>query len=261
MYLERKIITYPGVRPNFYEIDNKGNVFNIQNGKQLVPRTDGKGYIRIQLQSTKSNGRRIEVAVHRLICWEFNGPYPDDEHALVNHKDGIKNHNIPENLEWCSNSENIQHAIDTGLLQYKRMYDYSDDIISTACDLIILGLSNMEIAEYIYGGIDIHSEEHSNFVCTLAEIKCGKSYKHIYQNGTKYVDYSLYEDLDIESIRESLKSTANFKTDKELINTIIKYKNEGMSKLDILEKITGYRSSSATIHTKRIYAYILRAFK
>lgn len=261
MYLERRIITYPGVKPDFYEIDEEGNVFNIRNGKQISTRVDGKGYIRIQLQSTKSNGRRIEVAVHRLICWEFNGPYPDDEHNLVNHKDGIKNHNIPENLEWCSNSENVQHAINTGLLQHKRMYYYDENIISTACDLMIMGLSNMEITQYIYGGIDIHSEEHSNFVCTLAEIKCGKSYKHIYQNGMKIVDYSLYEDLDIDYIRKSLKSTASFKTDNDLINTINEYKNMGLSKLDILEKITGYRSSSATIHTRRIYAYILRSFK
>ena len=77
----------------------------------------------------------------------------------------------------------------------------------------------------------------------------------------KYVDYSLYEDLDIENIRKSLKSTASFKTDNDLINAINEYKNMGLSKLDILEKITGYRSSSATIHTRRIYAYILRAFK
>ena len=42
---------------------------------------------------------------------------------------------------------------------------------------------------------------------------------------------------------------------------IKKYKEEGFSELDILEKITGYRTSSATIYTKRIYSLIKRVFK
>lgn len=255
------IITYPGVRPNYYCINEYGNVYNIKTGKQIVPRRDGKGYLRIQLQSTKTNGRRIEVAVHRLVCWEFNGPYNDDEHNLVNHKDGVKDNNIPENLEWCSNSENIQHAIDTGLLVPKRLYDFDKNIIETACDLIIMGLSNMEIVDYIYGGLDIHSEEQTNLAYTLAEIRRGKSYRKIFEDRKGNIDYSLYENIDINSIRNSIKSTANFKTDNELRSLIIEYKNNGMNKKEILEKITGYSSSCATFHVRRIYAYINRIFK
>jgi hypothetical protein len=259
--MERRIITYPGVRPNYYEIDNYGNVYNIYTGKQLIPRTDGKGYLRIQLQSTKTNGRRMEVAVHRLVCWEFNGPYIDEEHSLVNHKDGIKDNNEPCNLEWCSNSENIRHAIDNGLLVYNRLFDFDEETIKTACDLIILGLSNIEIVDYIYGGLDIHSEEHANLAYTLAEIRRGKSYNKIFEDRKLNIDYSIYENLDIESIRESVKSTSNNKTDEELVELIYRYKNEGMNKKEILEKITGYTSSCATFYVRRVYAYIYRIFK
>ena len=258
---EARIVTYPGVRPNYYTIDEYGNVYNKKTGKQIIPRIDGKGYIRIQLQSTKSNGNRIEVAVHRLVCWEFNGPYVDDEHSLVNHKDGIKNNNNPDNLEWCSNSENVKHAIETGLLVPKRMFNFDEDVIRIVCDLIIIGLSNIEIVDYVYNGIDIHSVEHANLAHTISEIRRGKSYNRLYEERKKNIDVSLYNNLDVSKIRESVKSTRNLKTDKELNDLIIRYKNEGLSKVEILEKITGYTSSCATFYVRRVYSHIDRIFK
>lgn len=259
MKYDEKIITYPGVRPNFYFINQNGDVFNIKTGRMISCYTDGKGYKRIALQSTKSNGKRIDIGVHRLVCWEFNGPYIDESYQ-VNHKDGCKYNNLPENLEWCTNGENVKHAIDTGLLKFNRKYDYDIDIISKACDLILLGLTNIEITEVIYNGLDIHSEEQGNFIITLGCIRQGKSYQNIFNERKSLFNKEKYNSIDINKIKESVKSTRTNVSDNEMHELIKQYQNEGYNKLDILEKITGYRSSSATIYTKRVYAMINRFF-
>lgn len=51
--------------------------------------------------------------VHRLVAKAFIEP--SDGKTFVNHIDGNKSNNCVSNLEWCTHTENMRHARDTGL--------------------------------------------------------------------------------------------------------------------------------------------------
>jgi len=68
------------------------------------------------LVGLRKDKKRKMFLVHRLIALTYI-PKPDDK-PDINHKDGDSLNNNVENLEWCTKSENIQHAIKNGLVDY-----------------------------------------------------------------------------------------------------------------------------------------------
>ncbi len=55
------------------------------------------------------------VAVHRLVAFAWLPEPPTAKHVWINHKDGNKANNHASNLEWSTISQNIRHAVATGL--------------------------------------------------------------------------------------------------------------------------------------------------
>jgi hypothetical protein len=68
------------------------------------------GYKFYQLYKDK---KMHNLTIHRLVAIAFiDNPNGFD---CVNHKDGNKHNNVIENLEWCTNEYNHEHATKTGL--------------------------------------------------------------------------------------------------------------------------------------------------
>ena len=87
------------------EVDNLATEYKLMKG------SNDRGYRVVELSK---NGRRFTKQVHRLVAEvfvenEYSKPY-------VNHIDGVKDNNFFENLEWCTQEENMRHAWDMGLI-------------------------------------------------------------------------------------------------------------------------------------------------
>lgn len=94
-----------------YRIYDDGNIVS---HRRLKPRLlkgkyDKDGYKEFQLRDAR--GYRKYRRGHRLVGLAFLGE-PPEEQPLINHKNGIKDDNRLENLEWSSVSENTQHGFD-----------------------------------------------------------------------------------------------------------------------------------------------------
>ena len=92
---------------NKYVVFKSGDVFNLH-GVKMVGMIDRCGYREVIL-----NGKNHRV--HRLVAEAFI-PNPNNL-PCVNHIDGNKQNNSVKNLEWCTHSENMIHAYQTGLEQ------------------------------------------------------------------------------------------------------------------------------------------------
>ena len=145
---ERHIICY-GANISVF---SDGSVFNHRkSGKRRFGNKTDKGYMRIAVRD--DNGVSHTVFVHRLVALAFV-PNPDNK-PQINHKNGIKTDNRPENLEWCTNLENRKHRSEV-LHRYGRrtpvMCVETGDIYETikrASDS--MGISRANIHECING--------------------------------------------------------------------------------------------------------------
>lgn len=99
-----------------YEITAGGRVRCAKTKKVKKQSLSDGGYFRV---SITKDSKESTMRVHRLVAETFL-PNPDNK-PYVNHKDGNKQNNKRSNLEWCSQKENVNHAIDTGLFPTKKV--------------------------------------------------------------------------------------------------------------------------------------------
>lgn len=93
-----------------YLVSTYGRVKSLKGKVKILKPVLGRGYLRVDLSK---DGKPKHFNVHQLVALAFI-PNPNCKRE-VNHIDGNKLNNYVDNLEWCTQSENIQHAVATGL--------------------------------------------------------------------------------------------------------------------------------------------------
>lgn len=102
-----------------------------------------RGYHTVEIGEDK------RYTVHRLVAAAFIGPRPSG--LQINHKNGIKADNRLENLEYCTQSENMKHAFATGLQSNQgerhSQAKLTEEKVTQIRRLLGLGFKQAELAE------------------------------------------------------------------------------------------------------------------
>lgn len=160
-----------------YEISTLGRIFShigARNPKNQFrpgfrnPQIISHGYKMVWLYKS---GKRIHRLVHQLVCEAFIGArHPN---TVVNHKNGVKHDNRLSNLEYCSYSDNVRHAIKNGLQIMKKGSEcwsakLDDGKIEEILSLLNSGYSQKEVAK-----------KYGVYPSVISRIKSGLAWKHL----------------------------------------------------------------------------------
>lgn len=151
---------------SLFAVSSHGRVYSKRTNRVLKQFVHKNGYCHI---ATKIGGRlgiNKTFKVHRLVAEAFlvrpSAQITDIvsesvyKTALVNHIDGDKKNNLATNLEWCTYSQNIRHAVDLGLIDYSKtsgaksvmsVFDTEADRYNTYIEYLESGLSQREFAK------------------------------------------------------------------------------------------------------------------
>ncbi len=149
-----------------YYISDTGIVRNNKTKYTKILQQDRKGYLRIVLKNVSTQ------LVHRLVAKAFIPNY--ENKPCINHKNGIKNDNRVENLEWCTIIENNIHANKNGLTNYLKGENIGTSILKENQVLEI----RSKFKKRIYTR-EMLGKEYGVSPLTIKDIISGKRWNHL----------------------------------------------------------------------------------
>ena len=127
-----------------YYVTDEGQIWSEKSNKFLSFQKDRDGYLKVTLVSIDGRHR---YSVHRLVMENFC-PREDMDKLQVNHKDGNKENNCLDNLEWTTCKENIHHAIDSNLrAKVNGSAKLTEDQVIEIYQKILDGATNVQLGE------------------------------------------------------------------------------------------------------------------
>jgi len=133
--------------------------------RTLSPGIYKKGHSRVALSK---DGILTSLTIHRLVALAFI-PNPGNKRT-VNHIDGNKQNNHKDNLEWSTYSENLKHALDTGLRAMPKGEGHCKAIL-TEKDVLEIRASKESHASLV--------KKYNTSKSSIWAIKARKNWKHI----------------------------------------------------------------------------------
>lgn len=112
----------------YYSISSTGKLLSKRREKLMKTHIDIGGYERVELNK---NGRGKKFFIHRLVAVAFLKK--DESRPFVNHIDFNPLNNNVDNLEWCTQKENINHSAKDGRMNHdgtrnsKTVYQFTLD--------------------------------------------------------------------------------------------------------------------------------------
>lgn len=132
-----------------YEISN---MIRFRNNHNEIIRQYASSDNYLTVKMVDDSGKRKSCKVSRIVAQMFIPNDDPENKTQVNHIDGDKSNNSIDNLEWVTPSQNVQHAVDTGL---RFPYDqrttkhivktHTEEDVHRVCQLLAAGYSMMRI--------------------------------------------------------------------------------------------------------------------
>lgn len=150
-----------------YEVSYDGKIRNAKTKREIKQFVGKDGYLRTQIAGKTRT-------VHRIIA---NAYIPKEEGKdFINHKDGNKQNNCVDNLEWVTRSENLQHAYDNNLKQ--RPVGVRNGRCKLSVDDVLFIRKNYIPGDKEFGALAL-SKRYNVAPQTISAVISGQNWNHV----------------------------------------------------------------------------------